>query len=121
MMGESKERRRRLGVWYGKDVVPGHPDFKEPAPAAMPRLVVPQLAEVLPVADGGMGREHAEIETREPLPEDVVTTVPAPGSSLPAERPRPSSSPRRMPRPILAMAMLSMALAASVDVPRGRR
>ncbi len=29
-MGEAKRRRERLGEWYGKSVVPGHPDYMPP-------------------------------------------------------------------------------------------
>lgn len=29
-MGEAKRRKDRLGPWYGKEVVPGHPDWREP-------------------------------------------------------------------------------------------
>ena len=36
-MGQAKERKARLGKWYGKPIGPGHPDFvppKKPKPAA---------------------------------------------------------------------------------------
>jgi len=32
-MGEAKKKRERLGEWYGKPVVPGHPDYVAPPPA----------------------------------------------------------------------------------------
>lgn len=35
-MGEAKRNRERLGPWYGGPVVPGHPDWKEPAKKPKP-------------------------------------------------------------------------------------
>jgi len=29
-MGQAKERKARLGKWYGKPIGPGHPDFVPP-------------------------------------------------------------------------------------------
>lgn len=29
-MGEAKNNRKRLGLWYGKPIVPGHPDYIAP-------------------------------------------------------------------------------------------
>ena len=31
-MGEAKRKKARLGEWYGKPVVPGHPDYAPPPP-----------------------------------------------------------------------------------------
>lgn len=51
-MGEEKRKRARLGEWYGKPIVPGHPDYIAPvkAPAqtkAKPAIRAPGLSLLL--------------------------------------------------------------------------
>ena len=43
-MGQAKERKKRLGKWYGQPIGPGHPDFvppKKPKPVRHILLFVP--------------------------------------------------------------------------------
>ena len=35
-MGEAKRKRERLGEWYGRSIVPGHPDHVAPPPGSEP-------------------------------------------------------------------------------------
>lgn len=115
-MGEAKRNRERLGPWYGRPVVPGHPDWKPPKPEERP----------IRNRDGLRGESvvRSAVDPAEPRtgPEERATTVGGPEDkttptapeeearrptrerTIAIEGPR-SIRPRRPP--MLGMAMLS--------------
>ena len=52
-MGQSKQRKERLGIWYGHPIEPGHPDFAPPKkPEPKPTRQVDRVVDTH-VADAG--------------------------------------------------------------------
>ena len=124
-MGEAKRNKARLGDWYSKAIVPGHPDFPKlkqsmPMPIAAQHLTVPQRIE----------HETTNAQTREDAPQgtpvasEYITNVdPAiPGSDrtvVAAYRPNQSPAYRRVNQrsALMTMAILGATLGMIGSVP----
>ena len=132
-MGQAKQNRTRLGSWYGKPVVEGHPDFvvKVKKPAAQPVPIPIDRAVEENIEVSGMQVAGIDIQPntsyvltnqKNPSENGIYrsdkqgtlhrTDDPLPDSYVPERRPhRPRSS-------FKTMAILSMALGliGSVDL-----
>lgn len=114
-MGEAKRRKDRLGPWHGKEVAPGHPDWREPPRRERPaydRDRVRGESAVRFMADPAEPRDE---------PEERVAIVGAPEAetapTAPAESPPEPKEERPaavvvggpgMRRPARALGMLGM-------------
>ncbi len=102
-MGQAKRNKARLGEWYGRPIVPGHPDFVPPkrserrTETAREEPMHPEVVRTLSGIDGAR-----EVQTRsDESPED----------------PLPAMHPKERRLPAFAMlGILGMALASGTDL-----
>lgn len=101
-MGQAKDKKKRLGGWYGRPVVPGHPDYREPekkpGPTTHDRAVVVVSDRPRPVLiRPGTPREEARV--------------------LIADAEERRSAPKENKRGLLWMSFLLAALTAGMSLP----
>lgn len=97
-MGEAKRNKVRLGEWYGKKIVPGHPDCPPPkpkpsyeAPPPIPQTIV---AEV-PSSFQDNTDDILQVD-QTPRGEQTIEFLPAAENVAPARRPMQSKTYRRV-------------------------
>ena len=87
-MGEAKRRRERLGEWYGKPVVPGHPDYVPPVKQSVDTCETG-------INNHGNSQHFALLRQKPPMRGMSLFALAALGLSIPAIGIEPPPSMRR--------------------------
>jgi hypothetical protein len=119
-MGEAKDKKRRLGEWYDKPIVSGHPDYVP----AKPRGRREYDRSVLVVSEPGFDRRPETDERVVTIGGPKTSTAPAVPEEKPGSEPHEvrvvvgRTPPRPAPRRVgmLGVVALLSTICAGVDI-----